>query len=362
MNGTETRSDEIERYLDGVRSALADLPDDVRDELLEDLPAHLAEVVSEDPVALEIRLGSPAAYGAELRAAAGLRPGPARWGVPSGLTLSFARLQGWAGRTDRRVGRVIGYRRLTEFLPLLVPAWWVVRGYVLDVLLFGLPTRMSGVVPAVGGNGLLGFVLLLAFLAGSIWLGHRSAGRRPGWQRFGLIGANLVLGVLALVVLGQVSDDIGYARDAATTGPSDNPYSYISDLIPVGPDGRALTGVTLLDQNGNELDLGNPYTCQRTDVDQSGTQEQSPPLYRYPMCLNPDAVIGAARDRLGPAALPGGVISPTAVPATGATPTASPAPTGSPASTASPTRAASASPTASPAPSAGAPVTASPGR
>ena len=71
----------LDRYLAGVREALADLPEDVRDELLEDLPAHFAEVLAEHDGSLDDRLGPPAAYAADLRAAAGLGAdaGPGCW-------------------------------------------------------------------------------------------------------------------------------------------------------------------------------------------------------------------------------------------------------------------------------------------
>jgi hypothetical protein len=342
MNGTEARSDEIGRYLDGVRAALADLPDDVRDELLEDLPAHLAEVVSEElaasgdvpaggdpeaggaPRALRDRLGSPAEYAAELRAAAGLRPAPGRRRVPPSLTALLARLRGWADEADLRAGRLIGYGRLTEFLPLLRPAWWVARGYVVVVVLFGLPAGMSGIIPGVGGNRPLGAALTLAAIIGSIWLGQlgqRTGGPRRGLPRYATVGANLLMGVLALVALGQFSNAIRDAREAATVV-VDDPNSNIIDVIPVGPDGRQLSGVTLLDQNGNELDYGEPWLCQ------DATQTY---VYRYPLCLNPDAVRGAAAG-----SPPSAVTAPTAPPGTGvgpspsapgtATPPVSPAP------------------------------------
>ena len=56
---TSVTDTEVARYLDGVRAALADLPDDVRLELLEDEPAHLAEVLGEGNGSLEERLGRP---------------------------------------------------------------------------------------------------------------------------------------------------------------------------------------------------------------------------------------------------------------------------------------------------------------
>jgi HAAS len=59
-------------YLDEVRSHLADLPTDERDDLLEDLEAHVHEVTAATDGPLDDALGPPAAFAAELRASAGL--------------------------------------------------------------------------------------------------------------------------------------------------------------------------------------------------------------------------------------------------------------------------------------------------
>ncbi|HEY0696218.1 MAG TPA: hypothetical protein VGD43_00230, partial [Micromonospora sp.] len=80
------REQEIARYVGEVRRELADLPPETRDELLEDLPEHLTEVAAEADGPLADRLGTPQAYAAELRTAAGFGP-PAE---PPGL--------------DRRIG------------------------------------------------------------------------------------------------------------------------------------------------------------------------------------------------------------------------------------------------------------------
>ena len=63
---------EIESYYDRVRAALAGLAPEMRDDLLEDLPDHLAEVLAEGDGSLRDRLGEPEAYADELRAAAGV--------------------------------------------------------------------------------------------------------------------------------------------------------------------------------------------------------------------------------------------------------------------------------------------------
>ncbi|HVE93076.1 MAG TPA: RodZ domain-containing protein [Actinomycetota bacterium] len=70
-----TMDSEVREYLQAVESELADLGEEERGGLLEDLGLHLREVAAEGEGTLQDRLGPPASYAAELRASAGL---PAR--------------------------------------------------------------------------------------------------------------------------------------------------------------------------------------------------------------------------------------------------------------------------------------------
>jgi uncharacterized membrane protein len=67
--------DAVARYAAAVRAAVADLGDEERAQLLDDLEAHLQEVAAESGAPLTERLGPPEAYAAELRAAYGAPPG-----------------------------------------------------------------------------------------------------------------------------------------------------------------------------------------------------------------------------------------------------------------------------------------------
>ncbi|WP_460493992.1 HAAS signaling domain-containing protein [Dactylosporangium cerinum] len=118
---TEAATIEIDYYYERVAAALADLPEDTRDELLEDLPAHFAEVLEEQGGPLVDRLGPPATYAAELRAAAGLDTGPAPDTDRAPLVVYYERLVAALPDLDKRAGKVIGYPRATEFLRLLRP-------------------------------------------------------------------------------------------------------------------------------------------------------------------------------------------------------------------------------------------------
>ena len=179
-----TGQDEITAYVEGVRTALAGLPEATRDELLEDLPEHLAEVRAEGTGTLTERLGSPEAYASELLATAGFVGGfpdpPAARFTP----LREARDKGLQvlNRADARVGPVIGYPKASDFLILLRPAWWVARGYLAAMALaylFDDHNGRMGLLPRVGGSGFVALVLLSGGVILSILLGRRGARLKP---------------------------------------------------------------------------------------------------------------------------------------------------------------------------------------
>ena len=99
--------DAVARYAAAVRAAVADLGDEERAQLLDDLEAHLQEVATETGAPLTERLGPPEAYAAELRAAYGAPApqasrGPAapprvrrrRWRLPVGILVAALVLGG----------------------------------------------------------------------------------------------------------------------------------------------------------------------------------------------------------------------------------------------------------------------------
>ncbi|MEV0454590.1 HAAS signaling domain-containing protein [Catellatospora methionotrophica] len=105
---------EIAQYAAQVGAALSDLPEQARDDLLEDLPAHLAEVAAEieaegGGATLTERLGPPSAYAAELRATLGHTGGPSRTAAWAGRAVSRARTR-WSV-LDRRPRRPRRRRR-----------------------------------------------------------------------------------------------------------------------------------------------------------------------------------------------------------------------------------------------------------
>ncbi|MEV0148565.1 MULTISPECIES: hypothetical protein [unclassified Nonomuraea] len=262
----------IAEYAQAVRDALADHPE--REELLEDLDDHLAEIAAESDATLEERLGPPATYAEELAAAYGGRP---------------------AGRQRRRLDlrrrledlhalllRKGPYRALVGFLPGLRPGWWVLRGYVLAMLLADLATD-DHVVPDNLGE----WVIVAAAVWASVWLGRRGGGRVA--LPVALV-ANAVTGVTllagyALAMHLATSDDrlqaIGSDRVMMETVSGVDGEVY--NIKPYAKDGTPLTDVYLYDQDGNPV-ITHPENYGYS-VDRSCGE---PILNRYPLPLVAD--------------------------------------------------------------------------
>ncbi len=248
-----TTAEEVTRYLDRVRALLVDLPADEREELLDDLAAHLREVAAETDEPLEQALGTPAAFAAELLASSGhadaarrRRPWPRVRGLDRGR-------RHW-GRQQTTAAE----RWVRALLPELVPGWWVLRGYLAVMLLSEITNDRSGSfpVPGIAGSHILGLVAVSGAIFASVQLGRRNAGRRRPLWVWGL-DAVVALGALStLLALGANADGYVYFDDVHQTGtgalthPDGTP---ITNLYAYDADGRLLDGVLVYDQDGTPV-------------------------------------------------------------------------------------------------------------
>jgi hypothetical protein len=135
-------------YLSEVNTALADLPDVERAELMAEVKEHLDEALREldagaDHQALVVRLGTPTAYAAELRASAGLAPlpEPAATSAPSGKNESSRE---WV----KALAATPALRGSLSYLRDLRPAWWALRGYLLVALMLAILTQGLQILPS----------------------------------------------------------------------------------------------------------------------------------------------------------------------------------------------------------------------
>jgi hypothetical protein len=217
---TSSRTRQAQDYLAAVEHELADLPSEDRGDLVEDLAMHLEALAAEDDDRdVAVRLGTPATYAAELRAAAGL---PAR-GAGSRRAAP--------GLRDRIDGIVASesfqralpaLREVRRLLVELRPAWWVLRGY----LLVFVPSAVLGdhrdfPVPSPLGSHLLGVLLVGAAVTGSVVLGRRAVQgpplRRP--LRALVVGGGTLLALWAFLVASSSSITPGASLCTATTTP-----------------------------------------------------------------------------------------------------------------------------------------------
>ncbi|MHA3702641.1 HAAS signaling domain-containing protein [Jatrophihabitans sp. YIM 134969] len=298
-------------YVAAVAAGLADLAPDDRAELVEELADHVAALLEERPDAdLSAELGTPRAYAAELRAAAGLVGAPAAAPTVSTRLRDLVRHVDSAQPWIRPTGR------------FLRPAWWVLRGVVVGaaaglVLGFGYPS---------GGAYLL---LVLGVLA-SLWLAQR-APATPPWK-VGIRVVDVVAAALALYVLSVLGSTrilTEYSTQFVNSCPTeiDNLYAYDTA-------GRPIDGVRLYDQDGNPFDIG-ALGCDTTGRFGPGAQ---PNVYPWPSAAPlPQEFPTGPPSSLAP--LPGATVS-TAAGST--TPTG----TGTPKVTSTPSGSSSATPSA----------------
>ena len=246
-------SRQAQEYLAAVEHELADLPAEDRSALLEDLALHLDALTAEDDDRpLHVRLGSPAAYAADLRAAAGLPPRP---GDPT---------SGPAGLRERLAGVPVApaVREVRRLLGELRPAWWVLRGYL--VVLVPCLVERDGVpdvpVPAPLDSHALGVVLVVAAVVASVALGRRTL-PRPVGVLVGAAGVALVLAACRHRGGRLVQRDRPRADGSGSGGrrrrvPAAVAERAVTDVLPYAADGTPLEGVLLYDQDGRPLHVG----------------------------------------------------------------------------------------------------------
>ncbi|MFG3645168.1 HAAS signaling domain-containing protein [Micromonospora sp. NPDC047762] len=315
---------EITDYVARVRAALADLPPDRRDELTEDLADHLTEVAAEGEGTLVERLGEPETYAAELRVAAGAGVGGGR-NLDQRVATAVIRARGRLRAIDTRLGPPLGYETASDFLRLLRPGWWVLRGYLAAMLVTVITTGGSfGLLPRFGGELLAGLIMLIGFVLASIWLGRRS-GQLSRWPRSALQVGSAVLVVFALSALMQAEDRMRYGDYGYDPTSVDNPYDRIRDVFVYDSEGRLVENARLFDQNGNPIRLGYP------DCDDPAVAYDKQLLQPYPYCPN-EAPFGPRAPGVPlPPAAPPTTPEPTAAPGSATTPvpTTTPVPSGS---------------------------------
>ncbi|WP_134740296.1 hypothetical protein [Nocardioides sp. 503] len=210
MNDTRTPTrPEVEAFVADVRARLADLSDDEREELLGGLEADLSDQVADGADVLDDVLGDPAAYAAELRAAAGL---PERSRTRRRLSLpgrpTPASLTDDLDRLRARFFELVESRPWSSqawgVVEPLRPAWWVLRAWIAVTFVDQMVGEWEYVtfVPTLGAPLLGELVLAVAIVVsaliglGRLWPG--SGPDRPLLFRVALIAANIAAVLIPL--------------------------------------------------------------------------------------------------------------------------------------------------------------------
>jgi uncharacterized membrane protein len=310
-NGTATSlSQEVLRYAAGVRAELADLTPAQRDDLLEDLEDHLSEVAAELDEPLQSRLGPPEGYAAELRASAGIAPA-----MPQPRDATSRMSQFWDSSVVRSV---------RGFLVELQPAWWVLRGLLLAIVLAAIFGPFAG------------FVFGIAAVVVSVLLGRRTRGRRGPWVLSILVNVIAVIALLAS----------GFAASGGTSEVGEEPYGSfgpafsgslahedgtpITNIFPYDAQGQPLSGVRLYDQNGRPITNVSNYSEDGEVIDRTYPVEPNGLRVRnaYPQELTIVDEFGGPPTRIPAPVPPVPPLTPTPTPTTTPSASVSPAPPG----------------------------------
>jgi hypothetical protein len=250
-------ANDIARYAAAVRAALASLPDAERESLLEDLENHLAEVASESDQSLEERLGKPASYAAELRSAYGVVTEPEKGKPRLRIRERFWTVLKTASATN-------AYREVRAFLPELRGGWWVLRGYLLVLIvafIFRHGFNLSPIPNPFSSSGLLQVLATVVAVVVSVRLGRRGMPVSRGWRGVAL-GVNVGIALLAvpvLVSMGTGSNYYGYyaadSSDPYASQASGGSYQGFTNIYPYSRDGQPLKDILLYDQDGRPIVL-----------------------------------------------------------------------------------------------------------
>ncbi|ROS78657.1 hypothetical protein [Cellulomonas sp. PhB143] len=312
-----TIAGQVHTYALAVRAALADLPEEQVDELVDGLEADLTEALADSAgragtawpgtsaeAPSEVPDGGPLAavfgpaeeYAAELRAAGGL--GPATTGPETRHTVRAAVADAAHRAADRwretwaPLMSTPGGSAVVDFLRTLRPLWWVYRGWFVAGVLWAYFSSDRG--PQLVPESLATWVLVLAMVVVSVQWGR---GRWKPWRWLrGLVRVLSVVAVLfgyAMIHAAVYNTGDAFAQDrglydAQTTAP-DGVWSggrQVGNLFAFDAAGKPLDDVRIFD------DAGEPVRTQAFGDGAEPTEVWRAPGTYY---ARPQATAGGSR-------------------------------------------------------------------
>jgi len=248
------------RYLEQVRTHLSDLPEEEREEIVQDLEAHLAEL---DDGRIEAELGDPAAFAAEFRSSAGLDE-PRRQPHWELIPRIWCRVAEHANR----LGQLVHWQSIR-------PVWIWTRGWLVIcawALLVDYEPFSRFPIPSIGGSSAIGLIEVVLATWLSLWLDKSppSRLRRVGSRTFSFVAGWALVGTLLTPVAGysEVVNDLPYfdRLTSAEGNPINNVYAYDMEGNPVE--------VLLFDSEGRPLLTLPAYVYEEADFNPSAPETQ----------------------------------------------------------------------------------------
>ena len=244
MNDTGTVSEQVRDYVAKVAASLADLPPEVRADLVADLEQHLGEVAADSGQPLEASLGAPDAYAEELRTSAGLDQPPADEPAGGSILEAVQRLVDRA----RRSPRMTAARGIADELR---PAWWVARGLA--------PAAFIAMLSYHSTRGIGWLLLGLVGIVVSVDIGRRRL-QRPD-ARLAIAAVNVAAGIALLMVLlefAQFGIPVRYETIVEEVPPRHLVHpggEPITNIYAFDATGAPVTGIFLYDGAGKPIEV-----------------------------------------------------------------------------------------------------------
>ena len=236
---------DVADYAAAVRRALAGLSPELVEDLTDGLEADLAEALADaagtDPVA---QFGTPEEYAAELRTAAGIEP--------AAPVVAGRKRREWLRHPvralRRRASRLLTSLRATrwwppveDFLVVLRPLWWVLRGWVIyRFALWAFGGSPESIMPSSGFR----FVALVALVVVSVQWG-RGAWRAPARLQPVAVFVSAAAAVLVLPMVAGADTSPDYIYETY-------PEPYLAEGVVV--DGMQVSNLYVYDAEGNPLE------------------------------------------------------------------------------------------------------------